>query len=736
MADYEDTSNSKVKKRKIRRSDWQKVEEYLKKELDKRKTSTYRKNKERVWAEIDRQIAMEPMKKFGPGGKELPPSWQSAFELGELSKASEVIAADVIRLVFPQNRTWFETHIKPPSTVDPQTGRPKVGVDQKKQKLADGLLRALMSQQHIDFGLRARFKLSVKEALHHGGMVATIDWESQNKVYDGQGLESLEAPVWTPHSMWNSYPDPSPSVIPGGGIFYTGSMMITSYMPRHKVLALRGENYMNLDDKKIPKRKNKNKDTETEDVEIVTYYGDLVIDREDGDIYLPNSKCKTANGVVIYYAANTLPFPEVIYAGYERQDVRDPYFTSPIEKNSPMQKVATILANKFIDSVDLHTVPPIVYDGNDPYMVQNGGVNLWPGAQTPSKGSNKFQEVKVGDPKAAMMGLQMALTKLEEGTAVNAIRSGAGDSDRKTATEVRNTQMGSEIRTVDFVGDLENSGLRVFLYMQHEMNLKNLKQYSFYCQEKGLPDFITITKKDMPQIVHFEVVGSKGVLGEERRSQQMTAVTAFASQNPLFAPLLNAPDILIDMYEDAGVKGAESYVKTEKPQIPPQAQMQMQQMQEAIQKLQAELQKAKAGEEVQLRKIELEKMKFQADIAAERARLELEKVRAVSDMKSDAAQVVQSANEAIAKLDLQQQEMDRKFALEHDKIRADYAIKVQQMEQDRQLEREQMKAEKQDAEDKVKKATRKVKVKRLPDGFEIEGAKIVKTASGYEIQEG
>jgi hypothetical protein len=33
--------------------------------------------------------------------------------------------------------------------------------------------------------------------------------------------------------------------------------------------------------------------------------------------------------------------------------------------------------------------------------------------------------MEVGDPKAALMGLQLALTKLEEGTAVNAIRSGA-----------------------------------------------------------------------------------------------------------------------------------------------------------------------------------------------------------------------------------------------------------------------------------------------------------------------
>lgn len=623
----EQPKNAEVKRRKIRRSDWQRVEEYLKKELTKRKDNPYRKSHERRWREIDRQIAMEPMQRVNASGKALPPDWRSAFELGELSKASEVITADVMRLIFPQSRTWMETHVKPPMTVDPQTGKPTVAVDQSRQKKADGLLRALMTQQQEDFGLKARVEASVKEALHHGSFVTTVEWDTQNKVYDGKGLVSLEAPVWKPHSMWNCFPDSSPSVVPGGNIFYTGSMMIVSYMPRHKVLALKGDGYMNIDGNKIPKQ-NPNQEVKEEDCEILTYYGDLVIEREDGDIYLPNSKCMTANGVIIYYNPNTLPFSEVIYQGYEKQDIRDPYFTSPIEKNSPMQKMVTILANKFIDSVDLHTTPPIVYDGNDPYMVQNGGLNLFPGGQTASKGSNKFQEVKVGDPQAALLGVQFGLQKIEEGTSVNAIRAGASESDRKTATEVQNTQQGSEVRTVDFVGKMEKGGLRPFLYMQHELNLKYLKSYSFYCPEKGLPDFLTITKKELPEVVHFEVVGSKGILGEQRRAQQMTAVTAFALGNPLTAPLINIEKVLIDMYEDAGVKGAEEYVRTAQAQIPPQVRAQMQQMQQAMQELQQKLQEAEAGNQAKMAEINLKAQQASKEFA-----LEVRQMQAEQDME-------------------------------------------------------------------------------------------------------
>lgn len=606
-----------MKRRKIRQSDWQKVQEFLKKELDRRKSCQFRKRHEPIWKEVDRQIAMEAVQKIVPRGADpMDYSWQSAFELGELSKASEVITADVMRMIFPASRTWLEAHCKAPSTVDPKTGAKAAVVSAKQQQMADGIQRAFMTQQHADFGLKASVELSVKEALHHGGFVATVEWKEQNKIYDGQGVESLSAPVWVPHSLWNCYPDPSPSIVPGA-IFYPGSMMIVSYMPRYKVLALKGDGYMNIDAKKIPKRKNANKDVDTEDVELVTYYGDLNMERDDGDIFLPNSKCITANGTIIFYAPNPLPFPEVIYQGYERQDVRDPYFTSPIIKNSPMHKMTTILANQFIDAVKLHTIPPGTYDGNDPSLVLQGGPKTWPGAMSASKGSGKVTFMPIGDPNATLLGVQFGMRKLEEGTSVNAVRSGAGASDRKTATEVQNTQAGSEIRTVDFVGKMEQGGLRPFLYMQHELNLKNLQSYSFYCPEKGLPDFIEVKKDDLPKVVHFEIVGSKGVLGEQRRSQQMTAVTAFASGNPLFAPLLNAPDILIDMYEDAGVKGAEKYVKTEQNKLPPEVAQKMQQAGQMIQELQTQLKDAQSGAQIKAAELQQKAQEAQAQLVAD-----------------------------------------------------------------------------------------------------------------------
>lgn len=592
-----------VKKRKIQRKDWDHVQAYIKKEHDNRSKSEYRKKHEVIWKEVDRQITMEPLQRMSEAGRPMPPSWNSAFELGELSKVSEIISADVRRIIFPQERDWFETHVELEKQI---TEDGAAEIDERTQATVDGLLRSLMAQQHIDFGFKARFELSVKEALHHGSFVAEILWDEEMEVADGDKVKKIAAPTWVPHSMWNCYPDPSPRVI-GTNMFYTGSMIIKSYMPLYKLKGMNGDGWMPAQYDKIPKsdkRPEKLGESEQKDVELLTYYGDLVISRKDGDdIYLPNSKAILANGIIVFYKANDLPYPSIIYGGYEKQDVRDPYYTSPIIKQSPIHKLATILANKFVDCISLRGEPPIVYDGNDPYMVQNDGPIIAPGVKTPSKGSNAFQQVEIGDPGPILTGLEMTLRQLQEGTGVSAIRSGVANSDRQTATEVQKVAQGAEVRTIDFIDKL-NYNLRSFLYMQHAMNVKNLKSYTFYNADLHSPDFVRITKEDMQQVkvAHFEVTGAKGILGEEQRMQKTGAVTAFASTNPLFAGKLKPTALLLEAYRDAGNKNPERFVTDDEENMVPAEQVEQAvqeataPLQEELAKMQEELAKAKQGE--------------------------------------------------------------------------------------------------------------------------------------------
>lgn len=540
--------------------EWKQVERKIKDELDKRSSDSFRKEHEMIWKEVDRQIRMQAPKIRRH--TEENNDWHSAIELGELAKASEILTDDVMRLAFPNTRAWFEAHIELQPKLDPETGE-NIAPSQEDQFQFDGMLRALMAQQHQDFGFKARFNLSVKEALHHGSFVAEVRGEDQVMFTDQGGMASLHAPVWVPHSMWNCYPDPSPSVV-GTNLFYSGGMIVKEYMPLWKLKQVAQEGlqdgWMPSQLSKIKKRSNKVKDAETEDVELVKFYGDCVIDRSSGNVFLPNSKVILANDTIVFYAANKLPFANIIFNGYERIDVRDPYYTSPLIKLAPIHKAASQTANKYLDAVALFTEPPGVYDSNDPQFVKDGGPRIAPSAMTGTKYFGKgVQFLQTGDPNAALQGLQLFMEQLRSGTSVDSIRSGSAGSERQTATEVRAQAARGEVRVVDFVDKLEFS-LKTYLYMQHELNKMELQNYPFYNPEMDAPDFMRLSAQEIPETVHFDVVGARGILGEEERNQKMTAVTAFASSNPLFANLLKPADILKEMYQDAGVKNPERFL--------------------------------------------------------------------------------------------------------------------------------------------------------------------------------
>lgn len=625
------------KKRKISARDWKLVEGHVKQEFKRRETDSFRKSHEAIWKEVDRQISMKPMSAV-VHQKERAEDWHNVIELGELAKASEIVTADVRRLLFPTTRAWFEPHIEMPPQLNPETGE-NTPASQDQQKFLDGSLRAFMTQQHIDFGFKGRVELSVKEALHHGSFVAEARKETAMLVYEGTGIESRCAPVWHPHSMWNCYPDPSPSVI-GTNMFYTGSMIIREFLPLYqlKLIASKESGWMPANLSKVPKRKNKNKDVDTEDIELIKFYGDITIRREDGDIYLPNSKVVLANDLLVHYAPNDLAFPPILYNGYERMDVRDPYFTSPLIKLAPMHKMASELANKYLDAVALRTEPPTVFDGNDPDFVRNGGPTIAPGWKGATKGLANFKTIEVGDPNYALQGLQLVLDQIRQGTSVDAIRAGASQGVDQTATETRLKQARGEVRVVDFVDKLEFS-LRTFLYMQHEINKKSLDNvYSFYNPEMDAPDFMRVSREDLPENVHFEIVGARGVLGEEERAAKMTNVTIMAAQDPMFRSLLNPQALIKEMYQDAGIKNPERFLNIgdESPEVTAvkqQAEQQINEIQQGMQELQAENQSLKNAHDIKAeesqRKLDIEEYKAKREA-------ELKEWIAKTDAKIDA----------------------------------------------------------------------------------------------------
>lgn len=583
----EDSASDSKEAKRLTAKDFKKVESYVKDELQRRKNTEYRTKSEARWRAVDRQVAMDPMIAANRDGSEASADWHNVFELGELARASETLTADVRRIIFSQPK-WFESHAEIKASLTEEGTEEK---DQDLQEQVDGRLGAFMSQQHEDFGLKDRAELSVKEALHHGSFVAEAEWEEMEMVYEGAKIKTVGAPCWKPHSMWNCWPDQSPSII-ATNMFYQGSMIIEWYLPRYKAESLvkeGGDGFFRDQWSKVKKEEHKVKDdVVVKDVKVTTYYGDLVIERTSTDdlLYL-NHKCMLMNGTLVYLKANDLPFSPIIYKGYEKQDVRDPYFTSPIIKMSPIQKMATVLANRFVDGIELHIEPPLTYDSNDPQFAIDGGPRIAPGAKSGSKSGGKFQLMQTGDPSVALQGLQMAIGHMKESLG----RTGQPIGDRATAAEVAKRSQDEEVTMVGFIDKMELA-LRSYLYMQHEINKGKCENYSFYDPEMDQPDFVRIKKDDLPAQAHFEVVGARGVLGEQQRREGLTQAVAFASGHPMFAPLLKVSKNLKQLYQDAGVKNPEQFIKNDDEVDDPQVQILKQKSQEIIQQLQQQLQAA------------------------------------------------------------------------------------------------------------------------------------------------
>ena len=633
-----------AKKKRIQEKDIESIEQFVKKELGRRRESKFRKHAEDRWKEVDRQVRMEKMTKISQDGRTAPPDWHATIEIGEMSKALEIISSDVRRLIFPNDRTWFETHIKldggknEDGTIKPP--------DDKQQTAVDNALRSMMVQQQRDIGLKDRHELSVKEALLHGSYVAEANCEQRMMVDDGYKLNASMVPVWRPHSMWNCYPDPSPSIVVGD-LFYQGSMIIVHYMPRYKLEQMTGDGWMAKRYKKVPKGHSddggasyggaqERNDIDQDEIEMITFYGDINVERSDDDLFFPNSKACFANGILVYFSPVELGYLPIIYRGYEKQDVRDPYFASPLMKLSPIQKTASVSLNKYLDALALKIEPPLIYDGNDAAFVRDGGPRIEPRANIATKGSGKVTALETGDPQAALAGFSQAMQIIQQGLGVDAVRSGTTAPSGRTAFEINKVSQSAEIRTLDFIDKLE-PGLESYLYMQHDLNKKYLKTYSYYNDDLNAPDYLTASKAELPEYVKFNVTGSKSTLGEEQRISRTSEVTAFLLGNPLTAEKVNIDEVSKTMYQDAGIQNPARLLNIEMGQDP-QAKKLIDAAKQKIQETQQMAQQAvqQAGDQIKEleQKLQDSTMKLQAlqaDKSIETQKLQLESAKMQSE---------------------------------------------------------------------------------------------------------
>jgi hypothetical protein len=122
----------------------------------------------------------------------------------------------------------------------------------------------------------------------------------------------------------------------------------------------------------------------------------------------------------------------------------------------------------------------------------------------------------------------------------------------------------------------------------------------------------------------------------------------------------------------------------ERPQLPPEVQEKMQEMQEMMKKLAQENQQLKADQQTEMAKLQMEQQKTQAELALERekaaAELQLEREKAAAELELEKAKFGMQANLDAAKIEAdvqnQKSKIDNDFSIQKQKAKNEIAVKA------------------------------------------------------------
>ncbi|KKL54568.1 hypothetical protein LCGC14_2264080, partial [marine sediment metagenome] len=195
--------------------DWQAIGEFVKSEFARRQEK--RRNLERLWKEIDRQIAMTPVPRKVESGKEA--DWFPNTEMPLQFNALEVIAADARRLKFPRGTEWFEVksefsdkyeaRFNQRRQENPLSGDTPLPV-KLDQEGADTLVKTVLDHYHRLYDFRGQIDLFDTEAIKYGTAIARVRPVKTAKFshdFRGQKNVNLVGPAVITCSIKNTYLD-------------------------------------------------------------------------------------------------------------------------------------------------------------------------------------------------------------------------------------------------------------------------------------------------------------------------------------------------------------------------------------------------------------------------------------------------------------------------------------------------------------------------------------------------
>lgn len=534
------TNRARVnKKKRFDKNDFATIADYVNDTLETRKKD--RKDQEKIWRDIDRQLAMEPEKghKMDATGRPDPDKqWMPELELPLQAQTLEVLTADTRRLLFPSTGPWYQPHVALTDDflrkVDFQsliTGDESETPSQITQDNADKMVAGVIDNWHRQYDFFGNIDLINAEAFKYGmGLGRGRSVSKRIFLNTAKGVVKLNQriPMLVPVSIWDTYLDDSEHRLNNEGQF-VGPSIVREWTQLLSDVVMAAQSGSSNPDKEdggwMPKNLDGLEGDKNGQVELVEMEGDIIVPRKTvNNVYLPNAivtvvkgrKGRKAESRVIRFRFREQPFSSYVPFPYHQEHLDTPYASSPLMKGHPIQKSAVDALSRLVEAAALNTQPPIRYDSDDRTFALEGGPKVHPGATWPTVGDVDW--VQIGDPSALFAVYAGLLQQYADVTGITAPRLGQQTVSHTTAFAKEAELNRGTIRTVDYARSTMKGALTDWLYMAWAMGKENFKEQSIYIDAYN--GWIDLSKDQLPDMVSFEVHGSGGPQEEQLAAQQ------------------------------------------------------------------------------------------------------------------------------------------------------------------------------------------------------------------------
>jgi hypothetical protein len=552
----EPQSGKVASKRRFDLRDFDYVADFMIAEYEKRKKD--RKDRERCWAEIDRQIAMEPslaFKKLPNGTIDPRKAWMAEVELPLQAQALEVLTADARRLLFA--RKWFGAH----SAVTDEYLRkvdfqsiilgdesevPSQINQDNADKLVEGFLLHLFRQQVQDEDFFTRMDRINAESFKYAmgiGRARRYKRDLYVKTPAGMRKQSRTIPVLVPCSVKNVYlDDPKPSI--HSAQLLEPAHIACDHIRLENLLMAANAGSTDPDDEDggwMPANVKNLVEDDKGYVTLLEMEGDIVVPRKTvRSVVIPGAIVtiaiggkdaggKVSRGVIRFRFRKSQESSYLLFP-YHYEGADDRYAASPLMKGRPVQMTATDATNRFLDSAALKIGPPVGYDRTDMVFAQSGGPQIYPYAVWGTTDPVKVYEEIGGDPGAMAAGAAQFTNMYAELSGVLPARLGAQTVSHTTAFAKDAEITRGASRTVDYVDQIGKGPMTRWLDMAYRMGREAVGSGTavFFIDAYG--GYVEVRKDQLPEMATFEWFGAGGPAEEQQKRQNRLQSLGLALQ--------------------------------------------------------------------------------------------------------------------------------------------------------------------------------------------------------------